>query len=75
MVPQYGQNKLALGKIKYQYFDVGRCFQRHSYTYLLDTAERITLLQMFIKHFGKSCIKGVLADREFVGKAWFGWLL
>ena len=40
-----------------------------------DTAERITLLQLFIKHFGKSCIKGVLADREFVGKAWFGWLL
>ena len=30
---------------------------------------------MFIEHFGKDCIKGILADREFVGKDWFGWLL
>ncbi|MBI2786205.1 MAG: hypothetical protein HYX60_07855 [Legionella longbeachae] len=35
-----------------------------------DTAESI-----FIDHFGKNCIKGILADREFVGKDWFGWLL
>ncbi len=40
-----------------------------------DTPERKTLFQMFIEHFGKNCIKGILADREFVGKDWFGWLL
>ncbi len=40
-----------------------------------DTPERKTLIQMFIEHFGKNCIKGILADREFVGKDWFGWLL
>jgi predicted DNA-binding transcriptional regulator len=40
-----------------------------------DTQERIALIQMFIDHFGKNCIKGILADREFVGKDWFGWLL
>lgn len=40
-----------------------------------DTAERIDLIQMFIDHFGKESIKGILADREFVGKDWFGWLL
>ena len=40
-----------------------------------DTPERIALIQMFIDHFGKNCIKGILADQEFVGKDWFGWLL
>ncbi len=37
-----------------------------------DTPERMALIQMFIDHFGKNCIKGILADREFVGKDWFG---
>jgi len=40
-----------------------------------DTAERIALLRKFIASFGKDCIAGVLADREFVGEDWFGWLL
>jgi predicted DNA-binding transcriptional regulator len=40
-----------------------------------DTSERIDLIRMFINHFGKECIKGILADRECVGKDWFGWLL
>lgn len=38
------------------------------------TRERIALLKRFIGQFGKGKIKGVLADREFVGQAWFGWL-
>ena len=38
-----------------------------------DTPDRVALIQMFIDHFGKNCIKGVLADQEFVGKDWFGW--
>jgi hypothetical protein len=40
-----------------------------------DTAERVALLQKFISQFGKGCIAGVLADREFVGTDWFAWLL
>lgn len=40
-----------------------------------DTPGRIALLQKFIKQFGKNCIAGILADREFVGNDWFGWLL
>jgi hypothetical protein len=40
-----------------------------------DTPERIVLLKKFISSFGKDCIAGVLADREFVGENWFGWLL
>lgn len=40
-----------------------------------DTAARIALLQKFIKQFGKDCIAGVLADREFIGSDWFAWLL
>jgi len=30
---------------------------------------------MFIEHLGGNCIKRILADRDFVGKDWFGWLL
>jgi hypothetical protein len=40
-----------------------------------DTPERIALMQKFIDQFGKECIKGILADREFIGKEWFAWLL
>lgn len=40
-----------------------------------DTAERIELVQMFINQFGKDCIRGLLADREFIGRDWFAWLL
>lgn len=36
--------------------------------------ERIALMKRFIKCFGKSHIRGVLADREFIGNAWFSWL-
>jgi len=32
-----------------------------------DTPERIALLQKFIKRFGKDCLAGLLADREFIG--------
>jgi len=40
-----------------------------------DTPERIALMQKFINRFSKECIAGILADREFVGDDWFGWLL
>jgi hypothetical protein len=40
-----------------------------------DTPERIALLQKFVDHFGKDCIAGILADREFIGENWFKWLL
>lgn len=40
-----------------------------------DTQERIALIQKFIDHFGKSCIAGLLADREFIGQEWLDWLI
>lgn len=40
-----------------------------------DTAERVALIEKFINRFGKSCIAGLLADREFIGTEWFGWLI
>ena len=40
-----------------------------------DTAERIYMIQRFIRQFGKSAITVLLADREFVGNVWFSWLL
>ena len=39
-----------------------------------NTAERIALIQKFINQFGKGCIAGILADREFIGNDWFLWL-
>ena len=39
-----------------------------------NTAERIELMERFIRVFGKDCIEVVLADREFVGKRWFKYL-
>ena len=39
-----------------------------------DTQERIALMQKFINQFGKDCIAGFLADREFIGGDWFKWL-
>lgn len=39
-----------------------------------DTDERIALIQRFIAVFGKEAIAAILADREFIGDKWFGWL-
>ena len=39
-----------------------------------DTAERITLLTIFIDLFGVPNIQCLLGDREFVGKKWFTFL-
>lgn len=40
-----------------------------------NTEERIELIRKFIGYFGKACIAGLLADREFIGKKWFAWLI
>lgn len=39
-----------------------------------DTDERITLLEIFLKLFGKERIQHLSGDREFVGKQWLTWL-
>ena len=39
-----------------------------------DTAERIRLVEKFIKTFGRKSIAELLCDREFVGNDWFEWL-
>lgn len=38
------------------------------------TRERIALIKRFIRVFGDSWIRGVLGDREFIGKKWFSYL-
>jgi hypothetical protein len=40
-----------------------------------NSRERRALLQRFISQFGKNRIKGLLADREFIGDSWMGWLI
>jgi hypothetical protein len=40
-----------------------------------NTAERCALLARFVALFGSDAIVYLCADREFVGKAWVGWLL
>ena len=39
-----------------------------------NTPERIALVERFIQCVGTTCIAGLLADREFIGKTWFQWL-
>ena len=39
-----------------------------------NTAERIKLMDRFIKLFGTSSIQCLVADREFIGKEWFDYL-
>ena len=39
-----------------------------------NSQERIDLVSRFIKLFGKDCIKSIVADREFVGDHWLGFL-
>ncbi|PXV55994.1 DDE family transposase, partial [Dysgonomonas alginatilytica] len=36
--------------------------------------ERIEIMEHYIRLFGKDSIKDLLADREFIGEKWFGWL-
>ncbi len=38
------------------------------------TQERITIMEEFIGLFGSDCIECLLADREFVGEEWLGYL-
>jgi len=40
-----------------------------------NTRERMALMKRFINRFGRRRIKGLLADREFIGDAWVGWLI
>ena len=39
-----------------------------------NTAERVALMERFLAVFGVGRIAVLLADREFVGEAWFRWL-
>ena len=39
-----------------------------------DTQERMALLHRFVAQFGRTRIKALLAEREFVGQDWFAWL-
>jgi hypothetical protein len=40
-----------------------------------DTAERIALLDEFLNAFGVKAIRYLCADREFIGKEWFSYLV
>lgn len=40
-----------------------------------NSQERIQLMERFLALFGKKRLKGVVADREFVGQKWIGYLI
>ena len=42
---------------------------------MVHTKERIEIVTRFINQFGKDNITGILADREFIGDKWFGFLI
>ena len=37
-------------------------------------SERKDIMEHFIRLFGHDCIDSLVADREFIGKEWIGWL-
>ena len=39
------------------------------------TSERIALLERLFRYLPKTRVRGLLCDREFVGKRWFKWLI
>lgn len=72
------------GKSKINIFMLSICYEGVAipiYWKLLNKAgnssgdEQIELLERFVKHFGKSQIKAVLADREFPNEKFIGWLV
>ncbi len=40
-----------------------------------NTAQRIALMQQFVRLFGTKCLHFVAMDREFIGYEWVAWLL
>jgi hypothetical protein len=40
-----------------------------------NSRERIVLMKRFISQFNQNRIKGLLADREFIGDEWMSWLI
>jgi hypothetical protein len=38
------------------------------------TRERVEIINRYVKLFGEETIDCLLADREFIGKQWIGWL-
>ena len=44
-------------------------------SFFLDNGQWFLTMDRTNWKWGKECIKGILADREFIGKDWFGWLI
>jgi hypothetical protein len=70
----FNVNYLTLGiaHIKISFPLIWVCLEKKGNS---NTQERIDLLDRFIKIFGLSRIDCLLADREFIGKAWFKYLI
>ena len=73
-----------MGKISHQYPDALYRLFRHQYPNFLGragsrrnscTEDRIAILRRAIERFGAEKIEALLADREFIGKEWFDFLI
>lgn len=73
-----------LGDVPLNIFLLSVCFKGAAFPLLWtvlpkkgcsNTAERIALLNLYLELFGRDSIKFIAADREFVGKRWFKYLL
>jgi len=71
------------GKANINIFMLGVCYKGLAFPLMFsmlhkrgnsNTHERIELVQRFIRLFGSDCIDSLLADREFVGEKWLGYL-
>lgn len=73
---KFGQNNinmLMLG-VSYKNVAIPLMFRMLDKRGNSNTGERIALVKDFIDCFGRDCIDCLLADREFIGKKWLGFL-
>jgi len=90
MLPEKENLKLVIdrtnwqfGKLNINIFMLGIAYKNVAFPLIFsllnkkgnsNSEERISLIDRFIKLFGKDCIDCIMADREFVGEKWIGYL-
>lgn len=90
LLPQKGNLKIVIDRTNWKFgqqdiniFMLGIAYRNVAFPLMFtmlnkrgnsNSAERIALIQRFIRLFGKDCIDCIMADREFVGEQWIGYL-
>jgi len=90
LLPEWDKVKLTIDRTNWQFgrpdiniFMLGVVYRGTAFPLLFamppkrgnsNSAERIALVERFIRLFGSHCIECLVADREFAGEKWIGYL-